>query len=161
MIYIYIHTHITHRPESDSRPVGGHHTRVFALRFSSGPASTVFAMATLLSLAVKARRQEFRRCLWIVDLLGPWHLQVYRFSGIPEPVRSVSKFFTWLYTAVRTVCCDLQGLFLANSLCLFGMVKWPFRRLSDLQLGDPEFTLNRLVEIISLQSQLSRPLSYM
>ena len=31
-------------------------------------------------------------------------------------------------------------------LCdLFGMVKWPFQRLSDLQLGDQKVTLNHLV----------------
>ncbi len=28
---------------------------------------------------------------------------------------------------------------------LFGMVKWPFQRLSDLQLGDKKVTLNHLV----------------
>ena len=33
-------------------------------------------------------------------------------------------------------------------LCdLFGMVKWPFQRLSDLQLGDKKVTLNHLVVI--------------
>ncbi len=36
------------------------------------------------------------------------------------------------------------------SLCdLFGMVKWPFQRLSDLQLGDKEVTLNHLVNMFS------------
>ena len=29
---------------------------------------------------------------------------------------------------------------------LFGMVEWPFQRLSDLQLGDKKVTLNHLVE---------------
>ena len=28
---------------------------------------------------------------------------------------------------------------------LFGMVKWPFQRLSDLQLGDKKVTKNHLV----------------
>ena len=32
---------------------------------------------------------------------------------------------------------------------LFGMVKWPLRRLSDLQIGDKKVTLNHLVQEIS------------
>ena len=32
-------------------------------------------------------------------------------------------------------------------LCaLFGMVKWPFQRLSDLQLGEQKVTLNHLAD---------------
>ena len=31
---------------------------------------------------------------------------------------------------------------------LFGMVKWPFQRLSDLQLGDEKVTLNHLEDSI-------------
>ena len=31
---------------------------------------------------------------------------------------------------------------------LFGMVKWPFQRLSDLQLGDQKVTLNHLVVLL-------------
>ena len=35
-------------------------------------------------------------------------------------------------------------------LCdLFGMVKWPFKRQSDLQLGDQKVTLNHLVTDIA------------
>ena len=36
------------------------------------------------------------------------------------------------------------------TLCdLFGMVKWPFPRLSDLQLGDQQVTLNHLNHVFS------------
>ena len=34
---------------------------------------------------------------------------------------------------------------------LVGMVKWPFQRLSDLQLGDKMVTLNHLADALSFQ----------
>ena len=39
-----------------------------------------------------------------------------------------------------------DNVFLAILCDLFGMVEWPFQRLSDLQLGDKKVTLNHLVE---------------
>ena len=36
-------------------------------------------------------------------------------------------------------------MYLAILCALFGMVKWHFQRLSDLQLGDQKVTLNHLV----------------
>jgi len=41
--------------------------------------------------------------------------------------------------------CKKTYPWLAIHCDLFGMVKWPFGRLSDLQLGDKEVTLNHLV----------------
>ena len=47
--------------------------------------------------------------------------------------------FVWIY--ILNIC-------LAILCALFGMVKWPFQRLSDLQLGDEKVTLNHLVCVI-------------
>ena len=60
---------------------------------------------------------------------------------------------TWNFSSV-------EGSKLANCsilaiLCdLFGMVKWPFKRLSDLQLGDQKVTLNHLDSAVSLFSSI-------
>ena len=43
---------------------------------------------------------------------------------------------------------------LAILCALFGMVKWPFQRLSDLQLGDQKVILNRLENIVRIESCL-------
>ena len=42
-------------------------------------------------------------------------------------------------------------IYLAILCDLFGMVKWPFQRLSDLQLGDKKVTLNHLVHVFFFQ----------
>ena len=45
-----------------------------------------------------------------------------------------------------------KNMYLAILYALFGMLKWPFQGLSDLQLGDEKGTLNHLVyRIQSLQ----------
>ena len=60
---------------------------------------------------------------------------------------------TWSFSSV-------EGSKLANCsilaiLCdLFGMVKWPFKRLSDVQLGDQKVTLNHLDSAVSLFSSI-------
>ena len=44
---------------------------------------------------------------------------------------------------------DWKEVILAILCDLFGMVKWPLRRLSDLQLGGKKVTLNHLDDIFS------------
>ncbi len=44
----------------------------------------------------------------------------------------------------RKKTCEKQNTILAILCDLFGMVKWPLQRLSDLQLGDKKSTLNHL-----------------
>ena len=47
--------------------------------------------------------------------------------------------------------CEISNcLYLVIQSDLFGMVKWPFKGLSDLQLGDKKVTLNHLVDIYSI-----------
>ena len=41
----------------------------------------------------------------------------------------------------------VKTIYLAILCDLLGMVKWPFQRLSDLQLGDKKVTLNHLVPL--------------
>ena len=60
-------------------------------------------------------------------------------------VRIVLKILLWMADDVcLAIHCDL-----------FGMVKWPFWRLSDLQLGDKKVTLNHLVCFVLLLSCFS------
>ena len=50
---------------------------------------------------------------------------------------NVMRAREWYYTYI----------YLAILCSLFGMVKWPLQRLSDLQIGDKKVTLNHLVHI--------------
>ena len=106
---------------------------------------------------------------------------IHSFASIPTPQRinpytqsnhlhgkcrgKISKkVATALHMLFRTgpLCCrssqnptkreNKKRLFQVIQSDLFGMVKWPFQRLSDLQLGDKKVTKNHLVFVISKQN---------
>ena len=53
--------------------------------------------------------------------------------------------FSWNISTMNESSWRVRSTFLAILCDLFGMVKWPFQRLNDLQLGDKKVTLNHLV----------------
>ena len=68
-------------------------------------------------------------------------LSIWRFKEPPEFPKSLQSINAGL--EIKKQKC-VPG----NSAgALFGMFKWPFQRLSDLQLGDQKVTLNQLVVV--------------
>ena len=64
---------------------------------------------------------------------------------------------SWTMTCGR-YCTGRGGKFHLPILCdLFGMVKWPFKGLSDLQVGNQKVTLNHLVFWELLMNLCSKP----
>ncbi len=66
---------------------------------------------------------------WSVDFPGG-----ERAWNLPGMLQVVKQFFF-----------GGMNIYLASLCDLFGMGKWPFQRLSDLQIGDEKVTLNHLV----------------
>ena len=73
-----------------------------------------------------------------------WGLVVY-----PPSFRG----FLWPSQVVQD-CFHQQYHYLASLCDLFGMIEWPFQRLSDLQPGDKMVTFNHLVQVSLQEDEL-------
>ena len=80
-------------------------------------------------------------CFWcVVCASSRWWLKkhfLFSHRNVGKWSSLTSIFFRWVGSTTNqylAILCDL-----------FGMVKWPFQSLSDLQLGDKKVTLNHLV----------------
>ena len=82
-----------------------------------------------------------------------WLSELYIYILFCIWVQKYGAIYTnsWCFRHFSTKACRVVGWILLNVTCqviqsdLFGMVKWPFQRLSDLQLGDKKVTKNHLV----------------
>ena len=106
--------------------------------FATGPCFFLGGKGLYLAMLELTCRRQTKKLGRIIDLL------------IWSPVAPVEG--GW---------CEISNcLYLVIQSDLFGMVKWPFKGLSDLQLGDKKVTLNHLVDIYSIWCiGMSPPLS--
>ena len=81
---------------------------------------------------------------------------VVDFYGKSRQICTNFDWSYWIFKQNRYPRIKSTILFEKNLLAilcdLFGMVKWPFQSLSDLQLGDKKVTLNHLADISLLES---------
>ncbi len=88
--------------------------------------------------------------IWVKDLaeLIKSTQKTYTVTTIFILIYIYTHIYTYIYTYIHTYIYIYT--YLAILCDLFGMVKWPFQGLSDLQLGDQKVTLNHLVRTLLL-----------